>query len=81
MNRLVKLLQQSEFGSNIIGVSRHSFNNQQGNYLFYLFKYSMKIILKLSFILGLEYLKALCHPHYLPSIYAFQEKYDHYLQP
>nr|CDS27090.1 mutS protein 4 [Hymenolepis microstoma] len=37
MNRLVKLLQQSEF--------------------------------------GLEYLKALCHPYYLPSIYAFQEKY------
>ncbi|KAL5963190.1 hypothetical protein TSMEX_009071, partial [Taenia solium] len=53
MNRLVKLLQQSEFGCNIIGVGRHSFNNQQ----------------------GLEYLKALCHPHYLPSIYAFQEKY------
>ncbi|CDS39966.1 mutS protein 4 [Echinococcus multilocularis] len=24
---------------------------------------------------SLEYLKSLCHPHYLPSIYAFQEKY------
>ncbi|VDM17100.1 unnamed protein product [Hydatigera taeniaeformis] len=53
MNRLVKLLQQSEFGCAIVGVGRHSFNNQE----------------------GLEYLKALCHPHYLPSIYAFQEKY------
>ncbi|KAM7539559.1 hypothetical protein Aperf_G00000022313 [Anoplocephala perfoliata] len=53
MNRLVKLLQQSEFSCNIVGVGRHSFNNQQ----------------------GLEYLKSLCHPHYLPSIYAFQEKY------